>query len=65
VPEVLFALLVAAGVACAYHAGKRAERKQVWEWLRFLQSEVGCQEVSPHQLAAAVSAGQHYDVNEK
>jgi hypothetical protein len=65
VPVVLFALLVAAGVLIAYHAGKRTERKQVWKWLRFLHSETGLRDVSPHRLAAAISVGQHYDLDER
>jgi hypothetical protein len=57
VTGALLGLATAFGILAAYHAGKRAERRQVWKWLRHLRGEV----VGTHHLAAAISVGQHYD----
>jgi hypothetical protein len=65
VAEVLFALVVAAGVISAYHAGKRSERNQVHKWLRFLHDDLCGQDVSPRRLAASISVGQHYELKEE
>ena len=57
---ITFAIVIAAGVAFAYYAGKRYERSKIHRWLRFLHDEMW-EEFTPQQLAAMISVGQHYE----
>jgi hypothetical protein len=58
---VLFALLAATVGFSAYQLGRRSEKRQIHDWLRFLQLELDEAAMSPLKLAAMISIGQHRD----